>query len=78
MKSAGETEDHRAGEANHDELDGSRREVLAKIGRFAYVAPALALLSEPKSGGAYGTKPGWGYGDKNHEHSGPPGLNKKK
>jgi len=23
-------------------------------------------------------KPGWGYGDKNHCHSGPPGLNKPK
>ncbi len=23
------------------------------------------------------TKPGWGHGDKNHEHTGPPGLNKK-
>lgn len=21
-----------------------------------------------------GTRPGWGYGDKNHEHTGPPGL----
>jgi hypothetical protein len=20
-----------------------------------------------------GTRPGWGYGDKNHEHTGPPG-----
>lgn len=27
--------------------EGSRRELLAKIGRFAYVAPALTLLSEP-------------------------------
>jgi hypothetical protein len=24
-----------------------------------------------------GCKPGWGYGDTNHCHSGPPGLNKK-
>src|SRR5262249_46628830 len=23
------------------------------------------------------TKPGWGNGDKNHEHTGPPGQNKK-
>lgn len=23
------------------------------------------------------TKPGWGHGDDNHDHSGPPGLNKK-
>jgi hypothetical protein len=29
------------------EEDTSRRELLGKIGRFAYVAPALTLLSEP-------------------------------
>jgi hypothetical protein len=22
------------------------------------------------------TRPGWGYGDPNHEHTGPPGKNK--
>lgn len=32
----------------NDAQSGARREVLAKIGRFAYVAPALALLTEPK------------------------------
>ena len=30
------------------EADPARREVLATIGRFAYVAPALALLAQPK------------------------------
>ena len=69
------------GEAEQDEVDQARREVLAKIGRFAYAAPALALLAEPKAAQAgYGrgkTKPGWGFGDKNHYHSGPPGLKKK-
>ena len=24
-------------------------------------------------GGAGGTRPGWGYGDQNHVHTGPPG-----
>ena len=24
-----------------------------------------------------GERPGWGFGDKNHEHSGPPGLSDK-
>jgi hypothetical protein len=35
-----------ASEARPEQTD--RREVLATIGRFAYVAPALALLAEPK------------------------------
>jgi hypothetical protein len=35
-----------ASEARPEHTD--RREVLATIGRFAYVAPALALLAEPK------------------------------
>jgi len=55
----------------------ARREVLAKIGRFAYAAPALALLTEPKSAraeGYGGPKPGNGFGDVNHDHGGPPGL----
>jgi hypothetical protein len=34
-------------------------------------------LAEPKAVDAYGTKPGHGYGDKNHYHSGPPGQNKQ-
>ena len=35
-----------AGEVRPEQTD--RREVLATIGRFAYVAPALALLAQPK------------------------------
>jgi hypothetical protein len=60
-------------------VDGARREALAKIGRFVYVAPALALLAQPKgaqAGYGRGTRPGYGYGDPNHIHTGPPGLNK--
>ena len=70
----------KAGEGQSDRTDAARREVLAKIGRFVYVAPALALLAQPKgaqAGYGRGTKPGWGFGDKNHKHSGPPGLKKK-
>jgi hypothetical protein len=37
-----------AGEVRPEQTDPARREVLATIGRFAYVAPALALLAEPK------------------------------
>ena len=67
-----------------DEIDPARREVLAKIGRFAYAAPAIALLAAPqraqagygrggyKSGWGYhrgGHKRGWGHGHKKHKHS---------
>ena len=43
---------------------------------------ALAAANRPRGGGGYGygytpCKPGWGFGDKNHCHSGPPGLEKK-
>ena len=69
------------GEVRPNETDAARREVLATIGRFVYVAPALALLAEPKRAQAgYGrgeTKPGRGFGDKNHSHSGPPGPKEK-
>jgi hypothetical protein len=64
-----------AGGRSEDDLDASRREILAKIGQFAYVAPALALLAEPKAVEAYNTRPGNGYGDTNHTHTGPPGQN---
>jgi hypothetical protein len=66
-----------AGGISQEDTDASRREILAKIGQFAYAAPALALLAEPKAVDAYGTKPGHGYGDKNHDHSGPPGQYNK-
>ncbi len=35
------------------------------------VAPAAAKDKGPDS--ATSVRPGWGYGDTNHEHSGPPG-----
>ncbi|OHV88586.1 hypothetical protein [Mesorhizobium sp. ORS 3428] len=58
----------------------ARRDFLKKAGRFAAVTPpAITLLlgtslnskAIAKSGG---TRPGWGFGDKNHDHLGPPGL----
>ena len=61
----------------------ARRDFLKKAGRFAAVTPpAITLLlgtsldSEAiaKSGGS---RPGHGWGDKNHRHIGPPGLWKK-
>jgi hypothetical protein len=77
MESANVSDDRpsEAGGLSQDDLDASRREILGKIGQFAYVAPALALLAEPKAVNAYGTRPGNGYGDKNHVHTGPPGQN---
>ena len=68
------------GEAQREQADAARREVLTKIGRFVYVAPALALLAQPRGAQAgYGrgdSKPGWGFGDKNHKGSGPSGPKK--
>jgi hypothetical protein len=77
MESAKRSDDRpsTAGGLPQDDTDASRREMLAKIGHFAYAAPALALLAEPKTVDAYGTKPGNGYGDTNHHHTGPPGQN---
>ena len=54
------------------------------VGGFA-LSGALAYANEPTTGGGYGygphvtghCKPGWGHGDKNHCHSGPPGLANK-
>lgn len=39
------------------------------------VAPSSAPSDPPQQGNE---RPGWGHGDKNHEHTGPPGQNKKK
>lgn len=39
------------------------------VAAFATVA-STAFAGPGKSGD---TKPGWGYGDKNHTHTGPPG-----
>ena len=59
-----------AGGLSQDETDASRREMLTKIGQFAYAAPALALLAEPKTVAAYGSRRGNGWGDTNHHHNG--------
>jgi len=47
----------------------SRRDVLATLGRFAYVAPALTLLAEPGLAHAnYGGVPNGGNGKGNGGH----------
>ena len=69
------------GEAQQEQTGTERRELLATIGRFVYAVPALALLARPKASqagyGGGGTRPGYGHGDPNHIHTGPPGLKKK-
>lgn len=61
--------------------DQARREFLRKAGRFAAATPpAIALLlgtslSSRAIAGSNGTRPGYGWGDRNHDHTGPPGLN---
>ncbi len=48
MQDTSHTDREDTGEARSEQTAPARREVLATIGRFAYVAPALALLAEPK------------------------------
>jgi Spy/CpxP family protein refolding chaperone len=36
-------------------------------------AVALVMGSSFAHAASGGTRPGWGYGDKNHVHTGPPG-----
>ena len=60
-----------AGEVRAEQTAPARRDVLATIGRFAYVAPALALLAEPKfahAGYGRGGGKGGGWGKKHHYH----------
>lgn len=61
----------------------ARREFLKKAGRFAVVTPpAITLLlgtslSSRAIAKSNGSRPGYGWGDKKHQHYGPPGLKKK-
>ncbi|MFK0690829.1 hypothetical protein ACFX5Q_21895 [Mesorhizobium sp. IMUNJ 23033] len=61
----------------------ARRDFLKKAGRFAAVTPpsvtlllgtSLSSAAIAKSGGS---RPGNGWGDKNHIHRGPPGQARK-
>jgi hypothetical protein len=70
-----------AREPNSSE-DQARRDFLKKAGRFAVVTPpAITLLLGTSlnsraiagSGGSGGSRPGYGFGDSNHGHTGPPG-----
>ena len=62
--------------------EDDRRDFLKKAGRFAVITPpAVTLLlstsMSSKAIAASGGRPGWGNGDKNHSHSGPPGQSNK-
>jgi hypothetical protein len=64
--------------------DNDRREFLKKCGRFAAITPpavTMLLSTSLNSKAIAGTsgrtgslsRPGNGWGDQNHQHSGPPG-----
>ena len=60
----------------------ARRDFIKGVGKFATVTPAavtmlLHVSMNSPAVAASGGKPGYGYGDTNHTHSGPPGQNKK-
>jgi hypothetical protein len=82
MKTAESNEDRPGdvGRPSNDEMDVSRREMLAKIGPFAYAAPALVLLGSPKACRPMVAERARGTGmvDKNHDKSGPLGLIRKR
>ena len=66
------------GQETHQDNHDDRREFLKKCGRFAVVTPPavtflLSTSMSSKAIAASGGRPGYGYGDPNHEHSGPPG-----
>lgn len=63
---------------SHREAHDDRREFLKKCGQFAVVTPPavtflLSTSMSSKAIAASGGRPGNGWGDGNHEHSGPPG-----
>jgi hypothetical protein len=44
---------------------------------LASPVPASVVVSTPAAPAEQDDRPGWGKGDKSHDHSGPPGLQKK-
>ena len=46
---------------------------IAVIGTFVVAAAAVSAGTYAAQHASSGTRPGWGYGDKNHVHTGPPG-----
>jgi hypothetical protein len=57
-----------------------RRDFIEGMGKFAALTPpAVTMLLHVSMNSpavaASGGRPGWGYGDTNHVHTGPPGQN---
>lgn len=51
------TTDREQGTLEGEPEDAARRELLSRIGRYAYVAPALTLLVDPAHAGDYRPAP---------------------
>jgi hypothetical protein len=51
----------------------ARAQAKAESGRSFDVISAAQSLLRAGTAGTVGTRPGWGCGDKNHTHNGPPG-----
>ncbi len=66
-------------EQDQNEIE-ARRKFLKTAGKFAiYTPPALMMMSKASANAvthSYACKPGHGFGDTNHCHSGPPGQNR--
>ena len=59
-----------------------RRNFITGMGKFAILTPpAVTMLLDvsmnSRAVAASGGWPGWGFGDKNHVHTGPPGQDNK-
>ena len=52
----------------------ARAQAKAENGQSLSVISAAQSLLRAGTAGTVGIRPGWGCGDKNHDHSGPPGL----
>lgn len=66
----------------NDSPDEARRRFLKQTGKYAALTPPsvtmlLAVSMNSKAIAGSGGRPGWGYGDKNHGHTGPRGLRRK-
>ena len=62
--------------------ENDRRAFLRKAGGFAVITPPavtflLSTSMSSKAIAASGGRPGHGFGDTNHEHSGPPGQDSR-
>lgn len=51
----------------------SKMRLLVGLGTVATAGALVATMALAKGNTGDNTRPGWGYGDKNHVHTGPPG-----